>query len=66
MISASLGLVLVAVSGLLLLGGLTMIVWAAFMAANHSLGLAPAALLTGLLAILLAGGVICVVTRIWR
>jgi hypothetical protein len=65
-LSASMGLVLVAVSGVLVLAGFTMLMWGVFLAVSHSWGRTPAAFATGLLALALAGGVLWIVTRVWK
>lgn len=54
-------LVLISVAGALLLLAFGLLVWGAYLAARSSLGPAPAAFLTGGLALVLAGGLLWIV-----
>jgi hypothetical protein len=60
------GLVLIAVAGILMLAGLTLLLWGVFLAASHTWGRTPAAFTTGLLALALARGVLWIVTKVWK
>ena len=65
-VAASIGLALVGIAGLLLLAGLTLMMWGVFMAVGQAWGRIPAAFVTGLLALVLARGVLWTVSKVWK